>query len=224
MATKIDIHIYAVKSRKENVERMIKKLGEKNVTVHWDESDKPTPYERYYENCKGAWMAKRPKGLTHRVVLADDADVSKDFINIIQECAEAFPDNIFSFCSQHVAYDGKPYQIMCSKFPMGVVMMLPVKYIDEIFGSWTISPSHADDPRKWGLNTDETVVERFCVRRWGNKEGQMYLMTTHPNTAAHLGMEKSELDPTRGNGYSSASFDDNVTAERFKVREVGVTI
>ncbi len=221
MGVKLDIHIYAVKERKGNVDRLVEKMGKKNVTIHWDTLEKPTPYERYYENCRSAWLSKRTRGLTHRVVLADDADVCKDFIQIATQCAKAFPNNIFSFCSQHVCYEDKPYQIMCSKIPMGVAMMIPIKYVDEIFGNWVVRPNDALDSHKWGLNTDETVVERFCHKHWG----EIHLMTTHPNISAHLDIGgQSVLDPARGNRYSSVSFEDDVALERYKQMEVGVTI
>ena len=194
----IDIHIYACEKRRANAERLAKLL---NAELHWDTSDLPTPYERYIINCKSAWLAPMPKKLTHRIVLADDADVCEGFKEIAAKCAKAYPRYIWSFVSQG-EMDNAPYHIMCNHFPMGVAMMIPAEYIKEIFEPWEARPGDADDLAKWGRNTDETIVERFVIRH----RGDIHLLTTNPNIAAHLGVDESVLRPGEDNSYESKTF------------------
>ena len=212
----IDIHIYACEKRRENAEKLAKQL---NAEIHWDTSDLPTPYERYIINCKSAWLAPMPKGLTHRIVLADDAGVCEGFRKIAEKCAKAFPRYIWSFVSQG-DMDDAPYQIMCSHFPMGVAMMIPVEYIKEIFEPWEARQGDADDVKKWGLNTDETIVQRFVIRH----RGDIHLLTTNPNIAAHLAIGESALQPGNENCYNSATFTENPDPKRWDDIRTGVTI
>jgi hypothetical protein len=212
----IDIHIYACDKRRENAEKLAKQL---NAEIHWDKSDLPTPYERYIINCKSAWLAPMPKRLTHRIVLADDAGACEGFKEIAAKCARAYPKAIWSFVSQG-DMDDAPYQIMCSHFPMGVAMMIPVEYIHEIFDPWEAKPGDADDPKKWGLNTDETIVERYVMRH----RGDIHLMTTNPNIAAHLAVGGSELQPGKPNVYASKTFTERPDQKRWDDIRTGVTI
>jgi len=202
----IDVHIYACESRRDNAEKLAKQTG---GVIHWDTVDLPTPYERYHVNCKSAWLAPMPKRLTHRIVLADDAGICDGFLDVAKKCAKAFPKAVWSFVSLG-EMDDAPYQVMCSRFPMGVAMMMPVEYITDIFGAW--------QPKEpWGLNTDETITERY-IRRNG-----LRLMTTNPNIAAHLPTGESLLQPGVMTQYTSKTFIQTPDIKRWDEIKEGYT-
>lgn len=206
----IDIRIIASEQRRKNVEKLLKALGKDEKIVHWDTYKDPTPYERFLKNCKSAWMQPYTKKTTHRIVLADDVSISEGFMEIAQKCADNFPEAIWSFVSTRVPEQDVPYQIMASHFPIGAAMMIPVAYINEIFSSW--APT-----KDWGLNTDETRVERYVLQH------NVKLMTTFPNIADHL-MGDSILRDGAQSEAVSATFEASPDMKRFDATDYGVTI
>jgi len=210
----IDVHIYAVEQRRENVETLLKAIP--NAVVHWDTYE-GSIRESYNQNCRSAWLAPIPEGVTHRIVLADDAGVCDNFLKIAQKCADKFPDALWAFCTVHPAEDDKPYSIICSKFPMGVGMMMPVQHIRPIYEPWVITREQAAG-KGWYTNTDETVVEKNV------RKNKLTLMSTNPNIVSHVAIGGSILNEGRPNEYASGSFVQKPSLKRFDNGEVGLVI
>lgn len=173
----IDIHIYAIHEREAMVQALSTKLGLDESCIHYD--DRESGSDTLY-TAEKAWLADMPEGLTHRVVLPDDADVCNGFKEICEKMVAAHPDDIFCLYPMNLPAKRSgvfrriitPYVI--AKGVSGVGVIMPVKYIKECF-AWideTVpSPKKEDDYSMW------------C---WARQKG-VRVLTTIPSIVQYLG-------------------------------------
>lgn len=130
MADKVDIRIMAHKSRKENVQKLQEELALPDEAVVWD--DRKDGGDALY-TARKAWLAKMPAECTHRVVLADDAEVCEGFREIVETLAKNHPEEIFTLYHPSAFVPGAPVANVCSRMAFGVGIMLPKQLIKPVF-------------------------------------------------------------------------------------------
>ncbi len=127
---KVDIRIMAHKSRKENVAKLLAALSLGKDGVTWD--DRKEGGDALY-TARKTWMSDWPIGCTHRVVLADDAEVCDGFRDIVEILAKNHPQDIYTLFHTSVLVPGAPVANVCGKMVFGVGVMLPRQLIKPIF-------------------------------------------------------------------------------------------
>ena len=128
---KIAYRIIAVRERQDLVTDLLAKLGEPESSVFSDEEHKGCMW-----NAIRLWKSYEslPEGTTHMCLLADDAEVVKDFKEAVHKCVENFPDCIWTFANypQIKGSDrGKftPYIKIWNHQVRGICYLMPVKLI-----------------------------------------------------------------------------------------------
>ena len=181
MADKVDIRIMAHKSRADNVQKLLEALSLSEATVTWD--DRKDGGDALY-TARKAWFAPMPKGCTHRVVLADDAETCEGFREIVEILAANHPDDIYTLFQQNEFIPGAPVANVCSKMVYGVGIMLPKYLIHPIF----------DEPIR---SEDDMSVTFFAYAR------ALRILTPMPSIVQHL-----QMPSLLGNamGITSASY------------------
>lgn len=181
MADKVDIRIMAHKSRADNVQKLLEALSLPEAAVTWD--DRKDGGDALY-TARKAWFAPMPKGCTHRVVLADDAETCEGFREIVEILAANHPDDIYTLFQQNALIPGAPVANVCSKMVYGVGIMLPKDLIHPIF----------DEPIR---PEDDMSVTFFAYAR------ALRILTPMPSIVQHL-----QMPSLLGNalGITSASY------------------
>jgi len=167
MAGKVDIRIMAHKSRKENVQKLLHDLSLGKEAVTWD--DRKEGGDALYTATK-AWLSPWPIGYTHRVVLADDAEVCEGFREIVEVLAKNHPDDIYTLFYPGEFVPGAPVANVCNKMAFGVGIMLPRELIRPIF----------EHPIR--LEDDMSVTFYACAK--GAR-----VLTPMPSIVQHMQME-----------------------------------
>lgn len=187
MADKIDIRIMAHKSRKENVQKLLDDLALDKTAVTWD--DREEGGDALYMARK-AWLSPWPTGCTHRVVLADDAEVCDGFREIVEILAKNHPQDIYSLYSPREFVPGAPVANVCSHMVFGVGIMLPRKLIKPIF----------DTPMR---PEDDMSVTFYAIKN------TLRVLTPMPSIVQHLQL-KSLLgsDPQSSKSYTKTPQQD----------------
>lgn len=164
MNMELDIRIMAVKSRKKNVRTLLKALNLDDAAVTWD--DRKEGGDALY-TARKAWLSPWPKGCTHRIVLADDAKVCKNFRAIALQLAKRCPDDIFTLFHPSEFVPGGPIARVCSKMAFGVGIMLPRALIRPIF----------EFPIR---KEDDMSVTFYCYQH------ELQILTPMPSIVQHL--------------------------------------
>lgn len=93
---KIAYRVIAVRERQDLVEDLLSKIDEPDSSVFWDEDHNGCMW-----NAIRLWKSYEtlPEGTTHLCLLADDAEVVKNFKEAVHKCVEHFPDCIWTFAN-----------------------------------------------------------------------------------------------------------------------------
>lgn len=171
----ITVHIYGC--RPEIYERA-EKIGIPPHRIHVD--DRPDGGTPLYV-AKKAWLAPIEDGETHRCVLQDDVEVSKDFHNKLKQLIDREPKGVFSlfplaFLDKCEIGDAKVksgkwiFQTVCVS---GCAVLMPTEYITEC---WENAQEGLEDD-------DEQAIINFLVKT------RCKHFTTLPSTVQHIGTE-----------------------------------
>jgi len=172
---KCDVKIMAVKSRRNFVLDMCKKLGlSEDECVIYD--DRPNGGGPLY-TCRKCWEAPAEEGVTHRVVLQDDLLLCDDFIGIMNRIVNTNPEFIFSlYCSRlkfQMALPDSPYIIIKGRQAWGQGMLMPLSHVKPMF-------EFADRELGRDFPYDDGIYAWYAV------ENGLEIMSTIPSTIQHL--------------------------------------
>lgn len=166
---KCDIKIMAIPERMEHVVSLSVKLGLTIRDIFVDYKHEKNPMK----TSKGAFLLpveQSQKPITHRCVIQDDIEVCKDFAVFVNYLAERFPDDIITLfnTSPKIADIPNGSIVTAGNGMWGVANIIPMKYLDSIFGEQELfCPSFRDDDR-WYAN-------------WAKKHG-VRILTTSPTS------------------------------------------
>ena len=173
----LDIKIYGTHKRDHFIEEYKKCLPITDDDVIYD--DRPNGGNAYY-TCKKAWLQPVSEGVTHRLCLPDDMQLSKGFLKILNEMIEAHPDKVlclFPFDRMHVwkfaQRQNTPYFNVHIMSGCGVVF--PVQYIKTCF-EWI--DNHYE-------NQDD-IIDDIAMQEYFNANNVPYI-TTLPAIVQHMG-------------------------------------
>lgn len=182
---KCDIKIYGIEERKDNILKNKEILGLKDTDIFiLKKEDRTTPQDRWpYKMCKKMFTSPVPKGVTHRLVLQDDVELSPNFRDYIDKLVNTQPDAIFmltalDFRTKNSYGDSfkSPYTAI-GQFVCGCAVLIPVKYIQDMF-SW-IEKTYPDI---WtGHPHEDTAIRIFADRH------RISSLTTVPSLVQHIG-------------------------------------
>lgn len=173
----IDVHIYGVHARDDMIAATVGKLGLDASCVHYD--DRPDGGLMMY-TAKKAWLSPVPKGVTHRIALADDAEVCDGFLDIAAKIAEAHPDAIISFfpyefMERNPQIEGCDTPYFLAHVLSAVSIMMPVEFIQPCFDY--VWEKHRDN-----------CTDDGGIHEWANATGKQ-ILTTIPALVQHIGDE-----------------------------------
>ena len=173
--SKIDIQIYGVHARNDMIARTLERLNLGYDNVHYD--DRPDGGLMIY-TAKKAWLAPVSEGQTHRVALADDAEVCDGFWDICERIADVHPKAIVSlfpyeFMHRVPEIEGKASPYIRANILSGCAIMMPIEYIEPCF------------------NYIQSVFEDNCaddegIQAWADHKG-IPIITTIPAIVQHIG-------------------------------------
>ncbi len=177
----VDIKVYGVHSRDENIMKIKQSIGLKDDDIFYD--DRPNGGLALY-TAKKAWFAPIPDNVTHRLVLPDDVEVCNDFWNLCEKITSMHPDAIFSLyppmSEKKLRMKNTHTPYMKANGLAGIGVIMPVKYIDECFDF--IKRTFNDEIE------DDYAMDRFAVSR------KIPVLTTVPALLQHIG-DDSILTP-----------------------------
>lgn len=206
-----DIKIMAHPSRKDNVLKLLDKLGFDESIVVYD--DRENGGDSIYTSEKAWRQPIIDNKITHRIVLQDDIDVCDNFLQTMSKIINDMPDICVSL------YNGIPIDVRISKIDpyvkvnelCGVGIILPVKYIDDCW-NWINSQSEENY-----CKCDDIMIHKYC------KSQNIDVYTTIPLTVQHIGDTeyKSLLDVeyshTRiSNLYSNKAYENILNYKKSK--------
>lgn len=154
---KIAYRIMAVRERQEQVEDLLKKLGEPDTSVFWDEKRNGSLW-----NAKRIWASYKnlPSDITHICLLCDDCDVVNNFKAAVQMCVENFPDAIWTFANRPQVKGSDrgrmtPYIKIWNCWIRGICCLMPVKHIE---GWFEFLERYFGDNPKWSYEDTTTSL------------------------------------------------------------------
>lgn len=195
----IDIRIIAVPERMENVEKMQEtlKLPEENIFI--DKAHKGVKY-----NAKRAWLKKTEA--SHVMVLADDAELCKDFLKYCNIIVDNFPEAIVSLfpfqfrkSTELSRYPWTPY--VSTNMVSGLGIIMPTEYIKPCIKSWK----------------EEILGDDTNIRDWALANGKL-ILTTIPAIIQHLDYT-SIWNPSRDLG-GTAFYDPDPSSAKWDLTYV----
>lgn len=170
----IDIRIMAHPSRKDNVNKIVQKLGLSEDIIVWD--DRPNGGDAWY-TAKKAWMMPIGKEYTHRLVLQDDVDVCNDFVANATAIAERHKTHAITLInfrnpSNYPNEKGTPYYRVPSM--PGCAIMLPRTIIHPCI-EW------CDNYKNIRIGPhDDLLISDYCARNG------ILMVCTIPSIVQHL--------------------------------------
>lgn len=181
---KIDIQVYGMHERDIMIQNLKEKLNLCDDHIHYD--DRPDGGLCIY-TAKKAWLADVPKGVTHRIALADDTDVCNNFADIAAKIAATHPKAIISFLpyefmSRNPAIEGLDTPYFKAHVLWGAAIMMPVEYLEPCF-----------DYIK--TQFDDDIADDDGIERWARSQN-IQILTTVPAIVQHVG-DDSILEPGR---------------------------
>lgn len=172
----VDVRLMAHPSRHENVLKMLDAIGMDESIVTWD--DRENGGDAMY-TARKAWQSPIPHGCTHRLVLQDDGEICEGFLEIAEQAAKSHPNSIVSFFHQGERQTDERY--MEEVFSVGVALMIPVKYLDDLW--W-----YVDKRIPEVALPDVALRDTSCIRRW-RRYRDIPCYTTVPTLVQHIGDE-----------------------------------
>ena len=179
---KADIRIIGVHARDEMIFHTLGRLGLSKDIVSYD--DRPNGGACLY-TARKAWLSPVEDGITHRIVLADDAYVCNRFEDICNQIINAHPNKViscfpFDYQRKSDYIDGLNTPYVRTHLAAGMGIIMPVKYIEDCF-QWIEKNLEPDAP-------DDCAISLYC----GNHG--IDIITTIPPTIQHIG-DDSILTP-----------------------------
>ena len=181
----------AVRERREKyILPMLQELGMEEDIVYYDIA-RPKAERNAMQNAKRTWLASSEK--THVCVMQDDLHLCKGFTEIVNECADRFPDAIFSFYQPRLRWEdannGTPYIEIVGGGMYGQCIMMPTEMVEPCF-RWGDINYGKDYPH------DDTVIGFFAT------VNGIKVMATIPSLVQHLGNSDSALGYNNKNKVS----------------------
>ena len=164
--SKIDVRVFAVPERKDNVKKLQEALNIPDENIVWDNDHKgilPT--------AKKVWSLKTDKPFV--MVMNDDAVICKDFMKYVEKIISLHPNHIVSLFPwqfrkrKQVRNRPRPTPYILTKEVMGLAVIMKTEYIKPCLDSWT--DDFADDVN---------------ITRWA-KENDIPILTTLPSIVQH---------------------------------------
>lgn len=165
----IDVRIMAHPSRRDNVERVLKKLALPADVVVYD--DREHGGDAMY-TARKAWTAPLPNGCTHRIVMQDDVEPCVGFLEIAETVAKKHTAEVVSFfhmipCRTSSRYVRLPELSACA-------IMLPAKYVLPCWDRIANLPEEAQEH------------DDGCIFMWATENG-VPIVHTIPALVQHIG-------------------------------------
>lgn len=165
----IDIKIMGCKERKENIERIVDKLFLQQSDVCYDEDRNPL------HTAIKAWNQEFTSDITHRVLLQDDIELCKDFIDICNRIVKTHPDKVialFPFDTINIDFEINETPFYDLKILSGAGIICPTIYIESFV-------KYANEfPYK---DKDNWTLYYFC------KKNNIRMIQTVPALIQHIG-------------------------------------
>ena len=167
--SKIDVQVYGVHDRDEMIANLLNRLNVGYDCVHYD--DRLGGGMTIY-TAKKAWLAPLQDGQTHRVALADDVEVCKNFWNICEQIADAHPTKIISlfpyeYMNRVPQIEGQSTPYVRANILSGCAIMMPVEYIEPCF-------------EYVKAVFDDNCADDEGIQAWANQRG-IPIITTIPH-------------------------------------------
>lgn len=185
MKYKIDIKIYGIEERQDNILKNKQILGLKDSDIFiLKKEDRTTPEDRFpYKMCKKMLLSPIEEGVTHRLVLQDDVELAPNFTEYLNKVVETHPNDVvqllaLDFRNKNDIGDNltSPY-IEVGLFVCGCAMLFPVKYLEDMF-NW-IENTY---PNIYLCNPHEDIAFKFyCLAK------KIRYITTVPSLIQHIG-------------------------------------
>jgi len=178
-----------------NVERIIDKLGKETIQKYWKKFEVIRDFEK-----KGAWYVAKKCWLfgacsnsTHHLVLQDDIDVSKNFVQGILKIIEACPQDILTLSTfPRKNFTGKTrWGLIEGVYGQGIVM--PKEKLIE-FLNWQDKHILSNFPH------DDSRISLFC------KYIKYPIKVPFPNPIQHL---DNHFKSTMGNKWNRPRISEN---------------
>lgn len=189
----IDVRILAVKARQSYAEALKAMIPESKIV--YDDRGEYGANNCWY-NAKRCWFSPAEAGVTHRLVLSDDAELCDDFMHYVNRAVSFAPDAVWSFyvgwkAEQRIkGTDNTPFVRIRGCKTGGVGILMPIHYAlqmveetDMVFGT-----EYKDDGGRVGM--------------WCAMHG-VPLMTTNPAIVDH------KLIPSVIRGHNAKRYSRN---------------
>lgn len=142
MEYKLDVKIFGVKSRVRLIADLLERLNLPRSCVYIDQRG-PMGANDCWGNAKRAWSAPIPEGVTHRLVISDDAVTCNNFLQICNKIINVFPDVIWTLYSglwipEKARKNDCPYVNVRGCKTGGLAIIMPVEHIPKMV-AWSDS-------------------------------------------------------------------------------------
>ena len=191
MNFKCDIKIYGIEERKDNIlkNKEILELSDNDIFIK-QSGDDPKFGRWPYKLSKYIFKQPVPEGITHRLVMQDDNELCPNFKEYLSKIINARPNDIIMLTNldymkedEYIKELKSPY-IPISHHVSGNALIIPVKYIDEVFG-W-LDRTYPEIEKG---NPHEDAAFAF----WA-KQAKVNCISTIPSIVQHIGDESSLCD------------------------------
>lgn len=174
----IDICIMAHPSRKENVEKLLTQLNLPKTAVFWD--DREIGGDAMY-TARKAWTSPIPENCTHRLVLQDDVELCDNFIEIVEQVANKFSNQIVSLfhCED---FFNKTDRYQLTNFLWGCAIMIPATQVNNCWEFVDKIPTTT-----WYKYAKDIILhDDDCIVAWA-VTNNIPIINTVPSLVQHIG-------------------------------------
>lgn len=176
----VDVRIIAVPERKDFVKKNQEILKLPATNIVWDKEHVGCVY-----TAKKAWCIETDKPFV--LVMADDAELCKDFMMYCEKIIQVHPEKIISFFPNQFRKRNQvrnrerrsPY--VSTREASGLAIMMKTDYIKPCLETW-----------------DMSIGDDVNITRWA-KNNDIQIITTLPSLVQHIG-DESVHDTTRSIG------------------------
>jgi hypothetical protein len=188
----ISVKIMATPKRTKYLSSMLKSLKLDKSIVVFD--DRKKGGDAMY-NARRCWLSPLEHNqVTHRLVLQDDLELVDNFLDIVKQALDSFPDAIWSLYSSRIYYedresDDTPYLSIKGNGVHGQAIIIPVKYIKDCF-NWIDETLGFDYPH------DDCAIGTYANVK------NIPVYTTIPSLVQHLAPNESALKYNNKNKIS----------------------
>lgn len=189
----IDIRIFAVPERKDNVKVLQKALQIPDGNIIWDNN-----HEGILPTARKVWSLKTDKPFV--MVMNDDAEICKDFIKYAEKTISLHPDHVVSLFPwqfrkrKQVRNRARRSPYILTKEVMGLAVIMKKEYIKPCLDYWT------DD-----------LADDVNITKWATDNG-IPILTTLPSIVQHVGdtsTKGEEFEVIRTEFYDPDPKDEN---------------